>query len=125
MHDLVSRIGELERLSAEDGVRVSRASAADFLCLAVAHRLARPALSVTDGGTFRAVWKGEEWQAGLHFLGGGQINFVVTNSVGGKVDRNYGRSAMGPIRRYLKAVGVWHRMRRPGTSGRFSSSPNS
>lgn len=111
MHDLVARIGELEHLSAEDGVSVSRASVADFLCLTVAHRLSRPALSITDGGTLRAVWKGDEWQVGLHFLGAGQLNFVVTNSVGGESGQNYGRSAVGPMRRYLKTVGIWSHMR--------------
>lgn len=114
MHDLVSRIAELERLSVEDGVSVSRSSVADFLCLTVAHRLSRPALSVTDGGTLRAVWKGEAWQAGLHFLGAGQLNFVVTNSVYGEGGRNYGRSAVGPMRRYLKVVGIWPHMRIAG-----------
>jgi hypothetical protein len=107
MSNLILRIRELERLSVGDGVPLMRRSVADFLRLTVAHNLLHPVLSVTEGGALRAVWTGDGWQVGLHFLGGGEVNFVIANSVGGISDQNYGKSALRPIRNYLLAIGIW------------------
>ncbi|MCS4088946.1 hypothetical protein [Rhizobium sp. BK176] len=109
--DLVDRITELGQDAKEEEVEPSGRSAADLASLVVGQRLVRPMLSMTDGGTYRAMWKGEGWQAAIHFLGDARVNFVVAHSVGGKLDRNYGSSAIGPIKRYLKALKLWEKMR--------------
>jgi hypothetical protein len=56
------------------------------------------------------MWKGEGWQAAIHFLGDARVNFVIAHSVSDAPDRNYGSSTIGPIKRYLKALGLWSRM---------------
>jgi hypothetical protein len=109
--DLVDRLIELNRDAREDGTEASAKSAADLAAFVVGQRLAKPMLSLTDGGTYRGVWKGEGWQAAIHFLGDARVNFVIANAVGDRPDRNYGSSTLGAIRRYLKALELWSKMR--------------
>lgn len=108
--DLVDRLIELGRAAREEGVEPLERSAADLASLVVGQRLSMPMLCMTDGGTYRAVWKGEGWQAAIHFLGDARVDFVIAHSLENIADRNYGRSTLGAIKRYLKALGLWSKM---------------
>jgi hypothetical protein len=116
--DLVDRLTELGGVAQEEGIEPSARSAADLASLVVGQCLAKPMLSMTDEGTYRAMWKGDGWQAAIHFLGEARVNFMIASSVGDSHDRNYGTATIGAIKRYLKGLGLWSKMRAGQEGGR-------
>jgi hypothetical protein len=78
-----TRIRELEKiLKEEDGSSLSQNSVDEFYTfMELAGATRRPRIFVPGNGNLQAVWKDDETnQVGVHFLGNGEVHFVLSHS---------------------------------------------
>jgi hypothetical protein len=87
------RIQELEALGREDNVEIKSSSQDDLLSFIREHDARRPALSLTDRGLLRAVWKNRYSEhPGLTFRGDGTVNYVLWYLQAGNIKRVHGHT---------------------------------
>lgn len=98
------RIAELTAHLHEEGVDISRTSVDCLLSFVTRSSggLVRPAISATDNGTLRAVWRVDREQVALHFITETKVNFVFFYLEDGNMKREYGEISLTEIDGVIK-----------------------
>ena len=100
-HDYKERIEYLGRVGLDEDIQIDNDSEKEFLAFVSSTATNRRAMLVLlDEGHLRAVWKSDDDQIGLEFLGGGTVNYDVFK------ERSYGScsitDAEGMLRHFLE-----------------------
>jgi hypothetical protein len=103
------RLAELAVHAREDGTEISSVSRDDFLDFLTDRSVEfRPALSILDAGTIRAVWKNaQREQVAIHFKGDGQVNYVLFHLVDGRMNRSFDRSTIQEVPGVIYKHDLW------------------
>lgn len=98
------RVAELAAHLDDEGVGISQRSV-DCLFSFFTRSLdvlERPAISATDNGTLRAVWRVGREQVALHFITDSKVNFVFFHFLEGQMIREYGEVPLAGVEDLIK-----------------------
>lgn len=113
---LADRLFSLMADARSDGVEPLTQSLLDFFRFLVANRVnVRPALSMTDAGAIRAVWKNsDKEQVALHFKGEDVVNYVIFHLNDKVMLRDFAQELTNKIPVILTEKDLWRLLRNEG-----------